>query len=151
VAWPTCLDAKRRHYKCQPCERTAAAPANRWLSNGKLVFSGRWRYPGIALYYVRTRAWRNMNGTVEVTLKSDQFSGVDIQVDLGEINPGVSTPGPSSWPEDYLAASTAAMAGQLSLTQAKPAAFGGGQLASRTGRWEFGLSSGHRAAGIGPF
>jgi len=79
-------------------------------------------------------AWRNMNGTVEVTLKSDQFQVSTSQLTLDEINPGVPL-GPIVLAGDYRAPAQQPMVGQLTLTQANAGALGG-QLNIASGRWD---------------
>jgi hypothetical protein len=125
VAWPELLDASGGTISGNV--NAQRLPGQPLVVDGKLVFldvGGTWD---------RT-AWRNMNGTVEVTLKSDQFQVSTSQLTLDEINPGVPI-GPVVLAGDYLAPAQQPMAGQLTLTQANAGALGG-QLNIASGRWD---------------
>jgi hypothetical protein len=76
-----------------------------------------------------------MNGTVEATLKSDQFQVSTSQLTLDEINPGIPL-GPLVLAGDYRGPAQQPMAGQLTLTQANAGALGG-QLSIAPGSWNF--------------
>jgi hypothetical protein len=124
VAWPELLDASGGIISANV--NAQRLPGQPLVVDGKLVFldvGGTWD---------RT-AWRNMNGTVEATLKSDQFQVSTSQLTLDEINPGIPL-GPIVVAGDYRAPARQPTAGQLTLTQANAGALGG-QLNIASGRW----------------
>ncbi|PFG07880.1 intermembrane phospholipid transport protein YdbH family protein [Marinobacter sp. LV10MA510-1] len=126
VAWPELLDASGGTVSANV--KAQLLPGQPLVVDGKLVFldvGGTWD---------RT-AWRNMNGTVEATLKSDQFQVSTSQLTLDEINPGIPL-GPLVLAGDYRGPAQQPMAGQLTLTQANAGALGG-QLSIAPGSWNF--------------
>ncbi|HEV8077906.1 MAG TPA: YdbH domain-containing protein, partial [Marinobacter sp.] len=126
VAWPERLDASGGTLSANV--KAQLLPGQPLVVDGKLVFldvGGTWD---------RT-AWRNMSGTVEATLKSDEFQLSTSQLTLGEINPGVPL-GPIILAGGYRASTQQPLAGQLTLTQANAGALGG-QLNIAPGRWDF--------------
>jgi len=125
VAWPELLDASGG---------TISANVNAQLLPGQpLVVDGKLVFLDVGGTWDRT-AWRNMNGTVEATLKSDQFQVSTSQLTLDEINPGIPL-GPIALAGDYRAPAQQPMAGQLTLTQANAGALGG-QLNIASGSWD---------------
>ena len=126
VAWPELLDASGG---------TISASVNVQLLPGQpLVVDGKLVFLDVGGTWDRT-AWRNMNGTVEATLKSDQFQVSTSQLTLDEINPGFPL-GPLVLAGDYRGPAQQPMAGQLTLTQANAGALGG-QLSIAPGSWNF--------------
>ncbi|MEH6354536.1 MAG: YdbH domain-containing protein [Marinobacter sp.] len=126
VAWPELLDASGGTISANV--NVKLPPGQPLDVDGKLVFldvGGTWD---------RT-AWRNMTGTVDATLKSDQFQVSTSQLTLDEINPGVPL-GPIVLAGGYRASTQQPMAGQLTLSQANAGALGG-QLSIAAGRWDF--------------
>ncbi|UQG57338.1 MULTISPECIES: YdbH domain-containing protein [unclassified Marinobacter] len=125
VAWPELLDASGG---------TISANVNAQLLPGQpLVVDGKLVFLDVGGTWDRT-AWRNMNGTVEATLKSDQFQVSTSQLTLDEVNPGIPL-GPIVLAGDYRAPAQRPMAGQLTLTQANAGALGGA-LNIASGSWD---------------
>lgn len=125
VAWPELLDASGG---------TISANVNAQLLPGQpLVVDGKLVFLDVGGTWDRT-AWRNMNGTVEATLKSDQLQVSTSQLTLDEINPGIPL-GPIVLAGDYRAPARRPMAGQLTLTQANAGALGGA-LNIASGSWD---------------
>lgn len=126
ATWPELLDAS---------SGTISANVNAQLRPGQpLVVDGKLVFLDVDGTWDRT-AWRNMNGTVEATLKSDQLQVSTSQLTLDEVNPGIPL-GPVFLAGDYRAQAQRPMAGQLTLTQASAGALGG-QLNIASGSWDF--------------